>query len=100
MANLVPSWVEVEMALLTGGHHLGLAQSSSSTDLSSNAASSASDNKSVVFVKLTDSAYAAISSYVKRQVKKQNNQTLLQHKTLLQPASNFSNQIIGIHYGL
>ena len=98
MANTVPSWVEVEMALLTGGHHLGLAQSSSSTDLSSNAASS--DNKSVVFVKLTDSAYAAISSYVKRQVKKQNNQTLLQHKTLLQPASNFSNQIIGIHYGL
>ena len=98
MANPVPSWVEVEMALLTGGHHLGLAQSSSSTDLSSNAASS--DNKSVVFVKLTDSAYAAISSYVKRQVKKQNNQTLIQHKTLLQPASDFSNQIIGIHYGL
>ena len=98
MVNPVPSWVEVEMALLTGGHHLGLAQSSSSTDLSSNAASS--DNKSVVFVKLTDSAYAAISSYVKRQVKKQNNQTLIQHKTLLQPASNFSNQIIGIHYGL
>ena len=98
MANPVPSWVEVEMALLTGGHHLGLAQSSSSTDLSSNAASS--DNKSVVFVKLTDSAYAAISSYVKRQVKKQNNQTLIQRKTLLQPASNFSNQIIGIHYGL